>query len=99
IERQKAELMLGQYDPNSHPVTSRSRFTANTKDSYITSNTGMTKDEMENFVKSIIASTQSQPISLQTASQLQNRQLVQPSQMEPGKIYRDLNLRLNDQKW
>ncbi|CAG8636430.1 7829_t:CDS:1, partial [Paraglomus occultum] len=43
--------------------------------------------------------SQSQPVSSQTAPQLQNRQLVRPSQMEPGKIYRDPNLRLNDPEW
>src|SRR6266487_1349445 len=48
IERQKAKLILGKYDPNSHPVTSHSQSTANTKDSYITSNTDMTKKEIEN---------------------------------------------------
>ncbi|CAG8716081.1 6203_t:CDS:1, partial [Acaulospora morrowiae] len=63
------------------------------------SNTGRTKDEIENLVKGIVASSQSQPVSSQTAPQLQNRQLVRPSQMEPGKIYRDPNLRLNDPEW
>ena len=73
--------MLGQYDPNSHPVISRLQSTANTKDPYITSNTGMTKDEMENFVKSIMASSQSQPISSQSISQqIQVPQPSQPSQ-------------------
>ncbi|CAJ0896018.1 5362_t:CDS:2, partial [Entrophospora sp. SA101] len=98
IERQKAEMMLGQYNPESHPIISRSQSKANTKDSYITGNTGMTK-EIENLVKSIMASSQSQPVSSQTVPQLQDRQLIRPSQMEPGKIYRDPNLRLNDQEW
>ena len=84
--------MLGQYDPNSHPVTSCSQSTANTKDPYITSNTGMTKEEIDNLVKGIMASSQSQPISTQSVPQLQGRKLVQPSQMEPGEIYRDPNL-------
>ncbi|CAG8635416.1 1572_t:CDS:2 [Paraglomus brasilianum] len=84
IERRKAELMLGQYDPNSHPVTSHSRSTANTKDSYITSNTGITETEVRNLVKSMMLSEQSQPISTQLAPQQiqppQPSQLSQPSQ-------------------
>ncbi|CAG8486540.1 15836_t:CDS:2 [Cetraspora pellucida] len=38
IKRQKAEIILGQYDPNSYPVISYSQSTTNTKDSYTTSN-------------------------------------------------------------
>ena len=55
--------MLGQYDPNSHPVTSRLQSKANTKDSYTTSNTGMTETEVRNLVKSMMVSEQSQPVS------------------------------------
>lgn len=55
----------------------------------------MTK-EIENYIKSLMASSQFQSISSQSVSQLQDRQLVRPSQMDPGKIYRDSNLQLND---
>ncbi|CAJ0837652.1 10952_t:CDS:2, partial [Entrophospora sp. SA101] len=98
IERQKAEMMLGKYNPESHPVISRSQSKANTKDNY-SSNMGMSRDETESFVKSIIASSQSQPVSTQSTSQRREGQLLRPSQMEPGKIYRDPLLRLNDQEW
>jgi len=77
--------MLGQYDPNSHPVTSHSRSTTNTKDSY-SSNTGVSRNEMENYVKSLMASTQSQPISTQLApQQIQPLQPTQPPQ--PSRPY------------
>ncbi|CAJ0745870.1 434_t:CDS:2, partial [Entrophospora sp. SA101] len=98
IERQKAEMMLGKYNPESHPVISHSQSKANTKDNY-SSNMGMSRDETESFVKSIIASSQSQPVSTQSTSQRREGQLLRPSQMEPGKIYRDPLLRLNDQEW
>ncbi|CAG8593697.1 17430_t:CDS:2, partial [Gigaspora rosea] len=47
----------------------------------------------------LMTPAQYHPVSSQSVSQLQDRQLVRPSQMEPGKIYSDPNLRLNDQEW
>ncbi|CAG8550791.1 5322_t:CDS:2 [Paraglomus brasilianum] len=76
IERRKAELMLGQYDPNSHPVTSHSRSKANTKDPYITNNTGMTETEVRNLVKSMMLSEQSQPVSQTISSKPQEIQIT-----------------------
>ena len=57
--------MLGEYNPESHPVTFQSRTKSNSKDPYI----GMSKDEIESFIKSLIPSqpTQSQQIT-QSAS-------------------------------
>src|SRR6185312_5841312 len=95
IERYTAEQLSGAYlHSNSDSVSSSKGYRKNN----YSSNTGMTK-EIENYVKSLMASSQSQPISSQSVSQLQDRQLVRPSQMDPGKIYRDPNLRSNDQEW
>jgi hypothetical protein len=85
IERYIAEQLSGAYLHSNSDSISSSK--ACGKNNY-SNNTGMT-DEIKNYVKSMIASQ----------SQSQSRELVRPSQMEPGKIYRDSNLRLNDQEW
>ncbi|CAG8463246.1 11777_t:CDS:2, partial [Scutellospora calospora] len=59
-EKQKTELILKKYNSNSYLVISYLQSIANTKDLYITNNTDMTKKEIENFIKSIIISTQTQ---------------------------------------
>ncbi|CAG8743828.1 8523_t:CDS:2, partial [Racocetra fulgida] len=39
------------------------------------------------------------PVSTQSTSQRREGQLLRPSQLEPGEIYRGPDLRLNDQEW
>ncbi|CAG8634663.1 8186_t:CDS:2 [Paraglomus brasilianum] len=75
IERQKAEMM-GQYNPESHPVISRLQSKDNAKDSYITSNTDMTETEVRNLVKSMMLSEQSQPVSQTISSKPQENQIT-----------------------
>ncbi|CAJ0648872.1 16522_t:CDS:2 [Entrophospora sp. SA101] len=55
--------------------------------------------EIKSMIKSELALVPTPPQSTQSTSQRHEGQLLRPSQMEPGKIYRDPHLRLNDQEW
>ena len=61
--------------------------------------------EIKSMIKSELALVPTPPQSIsekwptQSTSQRHEGQLLRPSQMEPGKIYRDPHLRLNDQEW
>ncbi|CAG8451114.1 4857_t:CDS:2 [Cetraspora pellucida] len=84
IERYKAEQLSGAYlHSNSDLVSTRKTYNVDTNKLVIT------KTETEELVRNIIAFTQS----------VLGDKLKHSSQMEPSKIYRDLNLRLNDQEW
>ncbi|CAG8756026.1 14579_t:CDS:1, partial [Cetraspora pellucida] len=84
IERYKAEQLSGAYlHSNSDLVSTRKTHNLDTNKLV------MTKTEIEELVRNTMASTQSAP----------GDKLKRPSQIEPGKIYRDPNLRLNDQEW
>src|SRR6185312_11151300 len=74
IEMRRAEKKLGLVTkiPQSGYKSSTK---SHGKDNY-SSNTGMTKDEIENFVKSIMASTQSQPVSQTISSKPQENQIT-----------------------
>ncbi|CAJ0841780.1 2070_t:CDS:2, partial [Entrophospora sp. SA101] len=91
IERYTAEQLSGAYlRPISDPTsTNKIRNKDNVSD-----NTGMTETDIKNLVKSMISSSEQDE-----SSQIHERKLLRPSQMEPGKIYRGPGLRLNDQEW
>src|SRR6266511_3038506 len=61
--------------------------------------------QIKRMIKSELALVPTPPQSIsekwptQSTSQRHEGQLLWPSQMEPGKIYRDPHLRLNDQEW
>src|SRR5205823_6913799 len=61
--------------------------------------------EIKSMIKSELALVPTPPQSIsekwptQSTSQRHEGQLLRPSQMDPGKIYRDPHLRLNDQEW
>ncbi|CAJ0651605.1 2446_t:CDS:2 [Entrophospora sp. SA101] len=71
IERYTAEQLSGAYLHSNSDSVSSSK--GHGKNNY-SSNMGMSRDEMESFVKSIIASSQSQPVLQTTSSKSQENQ-------------------------
>ncbi|CAG8714529.1 504_t:CDS:2, partial [Acaulospora morrowiae] len=73
----------------------------NIKNKSHSNSSDITRAEIDNMIKSQLAlapTTSLQPTQ-PASSQRREGQLLRPSQMEPDKIYQDLNLRLNDPKW
>ncbi|CAJ0749890.1 2917_t:CDS:2, partial [Entrophospora sp. SA101] len=84
---------------NIPPVFSQLETDSHQLQNKLNSDNDSIRAEIKSMIKSELALVPTPPQSTQSTSQRHEGQLLRPSQMEPGKIYRDPHLRLNDQEW
>ncbi|CAG8624955.1 5240_t:CDS:2 [Paraglomus brasilianum] len=82
---------IGQEPPDDYSVNIQNKSHSDSSD--------ITRAEIDMIKSQLALIPTTLPQSTQPTSQRQEGQLLRPSQMEPGKKYRDPDLRLNDQEW